>query len=344
VTGCRVRASLAHHYILLASLERQINGPREPSRARHDYRVSNIDKSWRLTSSRSSHAAVQSRRTPGCSTRSANSSPRPGVEDSRVPAGTLLVQRQGGRCEACAATHDQDRDALPADVYVNCDACDGPGTTARRSRSGTGESRSATYSPCRSPRADVLRPPASILRHIQSLVDVGLGYVRLGQPAPTLSAARHSASSWLPSWPGVRRATPSTCSTSRRPDCTSRTSIACCRCCTAGDQGNTVLVIEHNLDVIKTATGSSTSGRGGAAAGWSWRGHPEQVAKLKTAPAPSCGRCCPATGADPSAGQAVRVPRQSGATCFARAGFGHLRGQGLSLAQRLANYFQAPRR
>ncbi len=67
-------------------------------------------------------------------------------------------------------------------------------------------------------------------------------------------AARRSGSSCRASSPSATPAARSTCSTSRRPACTSRT---CASCCTVLDRlvdaGNTVLVIEHNLDVIKTA-------------------------------------------------------------------------------------------
>ena len=88
----------------------------------------------------------------------------------------------------------------------------------------------------------------------QTLHDVGLGYIKLGQPATTLSggeAQRVKLASEL-----QRRSTgrTSTSSTSRPRACTSTT----CGSCSIVlhrlvDAGNTVLVIEHNLDVIKTA-------------------------------------------------------------------------------------------
>ncbi|MEL6984561.1 MAG: excinuclease ABC subunit UvrA, partial [Actinomycetota bacterium] len=96
------------------------------------------------------------------------------------------------------------------------------------------------------------QPP--IARHLQTLVDVGLGYVRLGQPAPTLSggeAQRVKLASEL-----AKRSTGHTIYLLDEPttglhfEDIRRLLTVLSRLV---DQGNTVLVIEHNLDVIKTA-------------------------------------------------------------------------------------------
>ena len=124
------------------------------------------------------------------------------------------------------------------------------------------------------------QPP--IARHMQTLVDVGLGYVRLGQPAPTLSggeAQRVKLASEL-----SRRPTGHTFYILDEPttglhfDDTRRLLEVLGRLV---DQGNTVVVIEHNLDVVKTADwiidlGPEGGNKGGTVIA---EGTPEQVAK-----------------------------------------------------------------
>jgi excinuclease ABC subunit A len=196
--------------------------------------------------------------------------------------GRFSFNVKGGRCEACAGdgTIKIEMHFLP-DVYVPCEVCGG----ARYNR----ETLEVLFRG-RS-IADVLAMPAqeaveffdrqpSILRHIQTLVDVGLGYVRLGQPAPTLSggeAQRVKLATEL-----ARRPTGHTLYVLDEP--------------TTGlhfedvrrllevlerlvDQGNTVLVIEHNLDVIKTADWVIDLGPEGGARGGLLltEGTPEEV-------------------------------------------------------------------
>ena len=96
---------------------------------------------------------------------------------------------KGGRCEACSGdgTIKIEMHFLP-DVYVPCEVCNG----ARYNRDTLdvhfkGKSIADILNmPCEEALGFFENQPA-IVRHMQTLVDVGLGYVRLGQPAPTLS-------------------------------------------------------------------------------------------------------------------------------------------------------------
>jgi excinuclease ABC subunit A len=162
----------------------------------------------------------------------------------------------GGRCEACAGdgTIKIEMHFLP-DVYVPCEVCKG----ARYNRDtlditfkGRNISEVLDLS-CEDALEFFANQPA-IARHLRTLVDVGLGYVRLGQPAPTLSggeAQRVKLAAEL-----AKRSTGHTIYLLDEPttglhfeDIRKLLTVLA----RLVDQGNTVLVIEHNLDVIKTA-------------------------------------------------------------------------------------------
>ncbi|MGH9098769.1 MAG: excinuclease ABC subunit UvrA, partial [Acidimicrobiales bacterium] len=198
--------------------------------------------------------------------------------------GRFSFNVRGGRCEACAGdgTIKIEMHFLP-DVYVPCEICAG----ARYNR----DTLEVTFRG--KSIADVLdmsceeglaffahQPP--IARHLQTLVDVGLGYVRLGQPAPTLSggeAQRVKLSSEL-----SRRPTGHTMYILDEPTTGLHFEDVRRLLDVLGrlvDQGNTVVVIEHNLDVVKCADwivdlGPEGGDRGGRVVA---EGTPEQVAK-----------------------------------------------------------------
>jgi excinuclease ABC subunit A len=199
--------------------------------------------------------------------------------------GRFSFNVKGGRCEACSGdgTLKIEMHFLP-DVYVPCEVCGG----ARYNRD-TLEVRYKGKN-----IADVLDLPIAdgleffkaqpvIARHLETLVDVGLGYVRLGQPATTLSggeAQRVKLASEL-----AKRSTGNTVYLLDEPttglhfEDTRRLLIVLRRLVEAG---NTVVVIEHNLDVIKCADWLIDLGPEGGDGGGTLvaEGTPEQVAKV----------------------------------------------------------------
>ncbi len=162
----------------------------------------------------------------------------------------------GGRCDACAGdgTIKIEMHFLP-DVYVPCEVCKG----ARYNRDTLditfkGKNIAEVLDMSCEEAAEYFINQPVISRHMQTLVDVGLGYVKLGQPAPTLSggeAQRIKLASEL-----SKRSTGRTVYILDEPttglhfeDVRKLLGVLS----RLVDQGNTVIVIEHNLDVIKTA-------------------------------------------------------------------------------------------
>ena len=148
--------------------------------------------------------------------------------------GRFSFNVKGGRCEACAGdgTIKIEMNFLP-DVYVPCEVCKG----ARYNRETLevhykGKTISEVLDMPIEEAAEFFAPISRISRFLDTLVDVGLGYVRLGQPAPTLSggeAQRVKLATELVR--SVRPAARSTSWTSRPPACTSRTWPSCWACC-----------------------------------------------------------------------------------------------------------------
>jgi len=200
--------------------------------------------------------------------------------------GRFSFNVKGGRCENCSGdgTITIEMNFLP-DVYVPCEVCHG----ARYNR----ETLEVHYKG--KTIADVLDMPIelaadffesvpAIARYLKTLNDVGLGYVRLGQSAPTLSggeAQRVKLSTEL-----QRRSTGRTIYVLDEPttglhfEDVSKLLGVLNRLV---DTGNTVVVIEHNLDVIKSSDwvidmGPEGGFRGGLVVA---QGTPEDVAKVK---------------------------------------------------------------
>ena len=233
--------------------------------------------------------------------------------------GRFSFNVKGGRCEECAGdgTKKIEMNFLP-DVYVPCDECKG----ARYNRETLEEHYKGRTI------AEVLDMPIeeaceffaaipAIDRHLRTLVDVGLGYVRLGQPAPTLSggeAQRVKLASEL-----QKRSTGRTVYVLDEP--TTGLHFEDIRKLlkvleSLVDKGNTVIVIEHNLDVIKTADwlidmGPAGGYRGGMVVAV---GTPEELAEVAESYTgeflrPVLGLKGPAAG---GAGATARASRANG--------------------------------
>jgi excinuclease ABC subunit A len=200
--------------------------------------------------------------------------------------GRFSFNVKGGRCEACSGdgTLRIEMNFLP-DVYVACEVCHG----ARYNRETLqvlykGKNIAEVLEMPIAEAAEFFAPISAIARYLQTLVEVGLGYVRLGQSATTLSggeAQRVKLSTEL-----QKRSFGRSIYVLDEP--------------TTGlhfedvrkllivlnglvEKGNTVIVIEHNLDVIKCADhvidlGPEGGFRGGEIIA---TGTPEQVAKVK---------------------------------------------------------------
>lgn len=200
--------------------------------------------------------------------------------------GRFSFNVKGGRCETCKGAGVQviEMNFLP-DVYVKCESCQG-----KRYNRETLEVRYRGYSindvlemPIQE-AVDIFEAYPKIKAKLQTLVDVGLGYIKLGQPSTTLSggeAQRVKLATEL-----SKKATGNTFYILDEP--------------TTGlhfedikmllqvlnrlvDQGNTVLVIEHNLDIIKVADWIIDIGPEGGKGGGEIvaKGTPEQIAKVK---------------------------------------------------------------
>ena len=275
--------------VLYRALARELNGSREPvgahdalEGAEHVDKIIEIDQSPIGRTPRSNPATYVGLFTPIRELFA-------GVPESRLRGytpGRFSFNVKGGRCENCKGDGilKIEMQFLP-DVYVPCEVCHGK----RYNREALeihykGKSIADVLEMTIAEALEFFSAVPNVRAKLQTLNDVGLGYVHLGQPATTLSggeAQRVKLSTEL-----SRRATGRTLYVLDEP--------------TTGlhfadvekllevlhrlvDGGNTVLVIEHNLDVIKTADwivdlGPEGGDRGGRIIA---EGTPEKVAKVK---------------------------------------------------------------
>ena len=200
--------------------------------------------------------------------------------------GRFSFNVKGGRCENCSGdgTITIEMNFLP-DVYVPCEVCHG----ARYNRETLevhykGKTIAQVLDMSIEEAADFFESVPAIARYLKTLNDVGLGYVRLGQSAPTLSggeAQRVKLATEL-----QRRSMGRTIYVLDEPttglhfEDVRKLLIVLNRLV---DSGNTVVVIEHNLDVIKSADWVIDLGPEGGSGGGLViaEGTPEQVAKNK---------------------------------------------------------------
>lgn len=210
----------------------------------------------------------------------------PAAKERGYDPGRFSFNVKGGRCEACQGDGvlKVEMHFLP-DVYVPCDVCHGK----RYNRETLevlykGKNITEVLEMTVEQAHEFFAPVPVVRRKLQTLLDVGLGYIRLGQSATTLSG-------------GEAQRVKLSLELSKRD--TGRTLYILDEPTTGlhfhdielllkvihklRDQGNTVVIIEHNLDVIKTADWLLDLGPEGGAGGGQIiaKGTPEEVAKSK---------------------------------------------------------------
>ena len=220
---------------------------------------------------------------------------QPDAKRRGFTAGHFSFNVPGGRCDVCEGdgTVTVEMQFL-ADVELPCEECNGTrykSTDPRHQVQGQEHLRRPQHDRQRGPRFFAGHP--KILDKLYVLDEVGLGYVRLGQSATTLSGgeaqrvklASHLATARSPTPsrtkpPRKPASAPSTSSTNPPPASTSTTSPCSSSLPQLVDGGHSLLVIEHNLDVIKSADWVIDLGPDGGVRGGQIvaQGTPEEIA------------------------------------------------------------------
>ncbi len=267
--------------------QRQLNGATiaEPAPYRDIQGLEHFDKVIDIDQSPIGRTRVPTRRPIRASLRFASFCWRAGVSRARLYAGRFSFNVRGGRCEACRGDGviKVEMHFLP-DIYVPCDQCKGKRynreTLEIKYKGKTIHEVDMTIEEAR----EFFDAVPALARKLQTLMDVGLTYIRLGQSATTLSggeAQRVKLAREL-----SKRGTGQTLYILDEP--TTGLHFADIQQLLdvlhqLRDQGNTIVVIEHNTDVIKTADWIVDLGPEGGSGGGEIlvSGTPETVAECE---------------------------------------------------------------
>jgi excinuclease ABC subunit A len=275
--------------ILLPALSRELHGSTQPIGSHT--RIEGIDAIDKIIAIDQKPIGRTPRSNPGTYTKAFDVireifASLPLARQRGFNAGRFSFNVKGGRCEGCQGDGVVKVEMhFLADVYVSCETCGG-----RRYNSQTlsveyhGKNIADVLDMSIDECAELFQAHTELLRILRTLSEVGLGYLKLGQAAPTMSggeAQRVKLSREL-----GKRQTGKTLYVLDEPttglhfEDVRRLLDVLTKLC---DSGNTIVVVEHNLDVIRCADYVLDLGPEGGAGGGELiaSGTPEQVAKVK---------------------------------------------------------------